>query len=166
MRFLIKQLYVLLVIIALMRIVLAENHLHIYLVDVEGKPISAVRVSILGFQSTTSDVTGLALINHPPNTKPGDWVQLSISPASWILIVPWDGRLQIPLTKTRQGAATVVVVRKGDRKILRSQDAIRSLVSKVLEQVSRESEKRILSEEERTAFLLNVASEYGLSIGE
>jgi hypothetical protein len=113
-----------------------EGYLELFVKDATGKLLRDVDVGCKEKCSVAvSDSRGRARLKLPPQLHSDDWVSLQIvkraGGPNWTLISPWDDRLNIPsFANKTENNTTVVVVRKGDKQILKSGVALQALAER------------------------------------
>ncbi|MCI0390740.1 MAG: tetratricopeptide repeat protein [Acidobacteria bacterium] len=110
-----------------------------------------------------SDRNGTARLKLPLGTQPSHSVVLQITAGDWVLISPWDGRVNVPsFDNNPQNFVSVVVARKSDKQMLASAKAVEAMASRVIKEVGSRLDKQ-LSDEERRLVLEAQAREFGLT---
>ena len=103
----------------------------------------------------------------PPEKRSDDWVSLQVVKSSsgqdWVLINPWDYRLNVPsFVNKPENVAGVAVARKGDRQLLSNGKAVETLTARIVKQLKAKLEREV-SEEERRLVLNEQAAAFGLT---
>lgn len=147
---------------------LEEGYLVLYVTDAADHRVSNISLTCCGdYATAVSDSQGKVRLKLPPQVRPGDWVRLQIvSPGSTpyqVLISPWNNLIQVPRFEDEAtNAVSVVVIRKGDREILRSGKAIEAIIARALKAERPKLEQEISAEERKRA-LQEQAAEVGLT---
>ncbi len=131
--------------------------------DVNDHPVRGIEIGIKGFggsRLTGSD--GKALLSLASDTRETDWVLLQLlhSPPGkdFVMVSPWDSRVQVPSFKNKaENFVLVVVVQSGDRAALQNGNVLAALTAKINQNDRSQSPKW----DSRTALTL-VATQYGL----
>src|SRR5882672_9425810 len=118
--------------------IVEAGYLDLYVKDATGKAVKNLQITCKGEVSCSTaytDSEGEARLKLPTNVQPTRWVLLQVinraNTIQWALISPWDDRVNIPSYENRsENMVSVVVVRKGDRQVLRSGIALRALVER------------------------------------
>lgn len=101
-----------------------EGYLELYVKSPTGAAIRNLAVTCQEQCNTSpSDNRGKVRLKLPPQIHSDDWVTLRImKPArnvQWVLISPWDDRINVPsFSNKTKNITAVVVVPKGDKTIL------------------------------------------------
>jgi len=150
-----------------------DKYLEVQINDASGGSKKDVFISCdEGCAQTVSDSRGKARLKLPRQLDETDWVTIKIQ--GWLMISPWNGKLNIPsFTNKPKDIHLVVVAHKGDREILKSGDAVAALTAKILSRVKEKyeaklkdeitRERREVSNEERDVVLQEVADSIGFS---
>lgn len=143
-----------------------DRVLRILVVDLEGKPIPRIELSVRGASSTgiTQD-DGKANIVLAPLTAPNSEIKLYIvsAPKEYVFISPWEAQVRVPpFENATPNSIQVVMAEKGLRALLEDH---RSLVA-AAEAIKRANDwrlgKDILPKEKRVEALKTVAEAFGL----
>jgi tetratricopeptide (TPR) repeat protein len=145
-----------------------EGILDLRVTDVTGQTLRNIGVTC-GERCATaySDDAGLARLKLPPEKRSDDWVSLQVMRGSggqdWVLISPWDYRLNVPsFVNKPDNIAVITVARKGDRQILSSGRAVETLTARIVKQLKAKLEREV-SDEERHLVLKQQAESFGLT---
>ncbi len=160
-----------LLIVALAAALRAEDGiLVLHASNTTGKPVAGVSLGTLGDGSTgpPTDRSGKTRIRLAPQTRPGTWVSLQVvsAPKDLVFISPWDGRVRVPpFDNEAENFAPVVLVERGDRRLLEGGQALASLAAKVNTAVAprRSSPPVDSAEPKQKAALDQVAETYGVN---
>src|SRR5882672_11330161 len=123
-----------------------EDHiLALFVTNTSDEQVNDITITCAGDCSQSSAVQGKVRIKLPPQTRPGDWVNLQIIKhergrargADWALISPWDNRVMVPSFENKaDNAVPVVVARRGDKQILSSGEPLEAIANRVLSGVT------------------------------
>lgn len=144
-----------------------DGYLELSVKDAPGKPVKQVEITCKEQCSTSpSDSKGKARIKLPPNKHSDDWVTLILvvrpSTPNWVLISPWDDRVNVPSFANRaENVTSLIVVRKGDKQILSTGIALQSLAARCVGRTT-PANKQTISDEERKLILKQQAEAVGL----
>jgi tetratricopeptide (TPR) repeat protein len=146
----------------------------IHVSDADENPLSGVLLGNKGDGTTSSltNSTGTTRLELPKAMQPGDWVHLQIvkgkeSNENWILISPWDGRIQVPLSDNKSDRfVTVVVAQKFDKRLLSNPKALRAMAESVLNELAPKTAGETLTSAQQHDILVTVAQKYGLEPNE
>ncbi|HEV8483344.1 MAG TPA: tetratricopeptide repeat protein [Blastocatellia bacterium] len=145
-----------------------EGVLELRVTDVTGKLLRNIGITCGEHCGTAySDDAGRARLKLPPEKRSDDWVFLqtlkSTGGQDWVVISPWDYRLNVPSFANRpDNVAVVTVARKGDRQLLSSGKAVETLTARILKQLKAKLEREV-SDEERVLALKEQAESFGLT---
>lgn len=145
-----------------------EGILELRMTDVKGQTVRNVGVTC-GERCATaySDDAGRARLKLPPEKRSDDWVFLQMMKSSgapdWVLISPWDYRLNVPSFANKpDNIAVVTIARKGDRQLLSSGRAVETLTARIVKELKVKLERQV-SDEERRLVLKTQAEAFGLT---
>lgn len=145
-----------------------EGVLELRVTDVTGQVIRNLGITC-GAQCSTaySDDAGRARLKLPPEKRSDDWVFLEVVKGSgngeWVLISPWDFRLNVPSFANKpENIAVVTIARKGDRQLLSSGRAVETMTARIVKQLKVKLEREV-SDEERRLVLQQQADSFGLT---
>src|SRR5581483_2593914 len=144
-----------------------EGYLELFVKSPSGSPIRNLAITCQEQCATSpSDYRGKVRLKLPTQIHSDDWVTLSLVKRArgvdWVLISPWDDRVNIPsFSNQPKHITSVVVVRRGDKTILHTGAALQSLAKRCVERVP-SSEKRAVTDEERRLVLKQQAEAVGL----
>lgn len=146
-----------------------EGILVVHVEDVKGNPVSGVTFAPKGDGAAGSptDRLGKTRLRLPPSTKPGHWVTLQIlsrkDGPDWVFVSPWNQRTLVPsFANESENFVAVVLGERGNRDLLASDQAIRALATRTLEQLGPRLDKSEITEEERKRVLAEQAEAFGL----
>ena len=144
--------------------------LRLEVTDTEDRPVAGVVLSPRGYGGTSAPSgrdgrTRLSLVG----VVPGGSVLLRVVPGEagwvdWVFIDPWNGRVRMPpADRGPESYESVVVLRRSDRQLLESGEALAAITATILEELGRQtSPGRKLTAEDWEAVLVEVAAGYGL----
>jgi len=147
-----------------------ERLLVVHVVDAENNPVEGIVLSNKG-DGTLSNPTNSAGITRmalPESARPSDWVHLQLRTGSrgndkWILISPWDGRVEVPPFDNQPNHfVSVVVARKFDKGLLENPLALRAMAATANNEIGPKTLDATITEKQRRALLVEVAKIYGL----
>lgn len=144
-----------------------EGVLDLRVVDVTGRTVRNVGITC-GERCATgySDDAGRTRLKLPPDKRSDDWVMLQVvgnsSGQDWVLISPWDFRLNVPSFANKpDNIAVITIARKGDRQLLSSGRAVETLTARIVKQVKAKLDREV-SDQERQLVLKEQAESFGL----
>ena len=149
-----------------------EGILVLRVADAHYHPVDGLVLSTQGDGSTSppTDTAGKTRLRLAPQTKSGQWVSLSLqiarqpSGVEWVMISPWDWRARVPAFENEnENFVPIVVVKKADRAMLESGDALRAITASLLAAQSPKAGEKELSEAQRQQVLGEQAARFGLS---
>lgn len=145
-----------------------EGVLELRVTDVTGQTVRNIGITC-GERCATaySDDAGRARLKLPPEKRSDDWVFLQTLKGTggqdWVLISPWDFRLNVPSFANKpDNIAVVTVARKGDRQLLSSGRAVETLTARIVRQLKAKLEREV-SDAERQLVLKEQAESFGLT---
>lgn len=140
--------------------------------NVQRRPVHGVEIGIEGKGgSRLSGDDGKAQLPLARSVVPSDWVTLQIllSPAGkdFVIISPWDYRVQVPsFDEKAENFIRVVVVDRGDRAALENGAVITALAAKINNARNPKVDSLQTHPPDKQQALAAVASQYGLSTTE
>lgn len=145
------------------------RYVDILLSDVQGQPMSGVRLGVKGSGSAVTDRLGSAHLPLNQQAESNVEVELYIvtSPEKLVFISPWDARVRVPrFTSDSQNSVRIVVAARGDRRMLKQPAALVAMVSRIVKTsflISNESGKNApTSTYKRQRALLETGRVFGL----
>jgi tetratricopeptide (TPR) repeat protein len=145
-----------------------EGVLELRVTDVTGQTVRNIGITC-GERCATaySDDVGRARLKLPPDKRSDDWVSLQTMKGSggqeWVLISPWDFRLNVPSFANKpENIAVITVARKGDRQLLSSGKAVETLTARIVRQWRAKLDREV-SDQERRLVLQEQAASFGLT---
>jgi tetratricopeptide (TPR) repeat protein len=134
----------------------------VHIKDTQGRVVRGVQLAPEGDGGAgpLTDAAGKTRIRLAPQTRSGARVTLQIVKAArdLVFISPWDRRVTVPpFENEAENYAAVVVGERGDRTLLESGDALRSLAANLNKTV-----RSTLEEQRREDPLAEVARQFGL----
>src|SRR5215510_5927527 len=145
-----------------------EGILDLRVTDVMGQTVRNIGITC-GERCATAytDDAGRARLRLPPEKRSDDWVFLQTLKGTgaqeWVLISPWDYRLNVPSFANKpDNIAVVTVARKGDRQLLSSGRAVETLTARIVRQLKAKLEHEV-SDAERQLVLKEQAESFGLT---
>jgi tetratricopeptide (TPR) repeat protein len=171
MRLCFRSVYLLLAAFAISGVSLAEEGVMvIHATNAEDEPVAGVVLSNKGdgTRSAPTDGAGVTRMDLSKATKPGDWVHLQMMKGTegnenWILISPWDGRVQVPLFDNKADRfVSVVVAQRFDKRLLANTKALSAMAAAAVSELGPKATGETITEEQRPAVLEDIAKRYGL----
>jgi tetratricopeptide (TPR) repeat protein len=145
-----------------------EGVLDLRVTDVTGQTVRNIGITC-GERCATAytDDAGRARLRLPPEKRSDDWVFLQTLKGAgaqeWVLISPWDYRLNVPSFANKpDNIAVVTVARKGDRQLLSSGRAVETLTARIVRQLKAKLDREV-SDAERQLVLKEQAESFGLT---
>ncbi|HEX6899143.1 MAG TPA: tetratricopeptide repeat protein [Thermoanaerobaculia bacterium] len=146
-----------------------EGILVVHVEDVKGNPVSGVTLAPKGdgAAGAPTDKLGKTRLRLAPATKSGHWVTLQIIPKKggpdWVFVSPWNQRALVPsFANDSENFVEVVLGERGNRDLLASDQAIKAMAARTLEQLSPKLDKSEITEEERKRVLAEQAANFGM----
>jgi len=146
-----------------------EGILVVHVEDVKGNPVSGVELAPKGdgAPGAPTDRLGKTRLRVAPATRPGQWVTLQILPRKsgpdWVFVSPWNQRTLVPsFANESENYVPAVVGERGNRDLLASDQAIKALAARTLEQIGPRLDKSEITNEERKRVLTEQAAAFGL----
>lgn len=170
MRFSLRTMVVLALALALSSSLRAEEGiLVVHVEDVKGNPVSGVTLAPKGDGAAGSptDKLGKTRLRLPPATRSGHWITLQVLPrkggSDWVFVSPWNQRTLVPsFANESENFVEVVLGERGSRDLLASDQAIRAVAARTLEQLGPRLDKSEITDEERKRVLEEQAAAFGL----
>lgn len=146
-----------------------EGFLELYVRTATGKRVRNLSIACKEARCSTgvSDSNGKARLRLKPQVGSDDWVLLQIvkrrAAPDWVLISPWDDRVNVPsFANKADNITSIVVVLKGDKQILRSGIALKALTERCVGRVAPNADWKI-TDVEREQVRKEQADAVGLS---
>jgi len=146
-----------------------EGILVVHVEDTKGSPVSGIELAPKGdgAPGAPTDRLGKTRLRLAPATRPGQWVTLQILPRKsgpdWVFVSPWNQRTLVPsFANESENYVLAVVGERGNRDLLASDQAIKALAARTLEQIGPRLDKSEITDEERKRVLTEQAAAFGL----
>ncbi|MGI4829646.1 MAG: tetratricopeptide repeat protein [Janthinobacterium lividum] len=145
--------------------------MNILVQDAQSRPVKALEIGIAGpGNSRLSGNDGKAKLPIG-NANQGDWITLVVlhSPGTkdYVLLSPWDGRVQVASFADRpDNYIRVIVVQRGDRALLENGSFLASVTKRIVDQHNAGLDTSHSAAADVQANVAAVAREYGLSPAE
>ncbi len=146
-----------------------EGILVLHAEDTKGNPVTGVVFAPKGDGAAgpPTDALGKTRIRLGPATRPGHWVTLQSLPRKggpdWVFVSPWNQRTLVPsFANESDNYVPVVLGERGSRDLLASDQAIKAVAARTLEQLGPRLDKSEISAEERKRVLAEQAAAFGL----
>lgn len=146
-----------------------EGILVVHVEDTKGNPVSGLEIAPKGdgAPGAPTDRLGKTRLRLAPATRPGQWVSLQLLPRKngpdWVFVSPWNQRTLIPsFANESENYVPAVVGERGNRDLLASDQALKALAARTLEQIGPRLDKSEITDEERKRVLNDQAAAFGL----
>src|SRR5437867_2333486 len=109
----------------------------VQVLDTDGRPVAGLEIGIQGIGgSQVTDSKGTAQLSLGRDTVAGDYATLQVfhSPpgTDFVLLSPWDGRVQVPSFKEKaENFVKVIVIQRGNLALLRRPNVTRKVVEEL-----------------------------------
>jgi tetratricopeptide (TPR) repeat protein len=146
-----------------------EGILAVHVEDTKGSPVSGVEIAPKGdgAPGAPTDRLGKTRLRLAPATRPGQWVTLQILPKKsgpdWVFVSPWNQRTLVPsFANESENYVPAVLGERGNRDLLTSDQALKAMAARTLEQIGPRLDKSEITQEERKRVLTEQAAAFGL----